>query len=141
MVYSSLVAGKLKRAASALLFSSIRRSGEKPKHIGALAVSFPPERPIAQEFGIGPGDPDVAEHPVVEPGEFGALAGAPSPLPQCREKLACDSTRRSPLPVMRDYAEPTTRYLEMDRRHLNSPKVVECCECAHEHHLDVKWRR
>ena len=141
MVYSSLVVGKLKRAASALLLSSIRRSGEKPKHIGALTVSFPPERLIAQEFGISPGEPDVAKHPVVEAGEFGAVMRPPPPLAKCREHPARYIARHPSPPVMRDRAEPATRYLEVDRRHLSSPKVVERCECAGENHLFLNWRR
>jgi hypothetical protein len=76
MVCSSLVVGKSKRAKSALLFSSIRRSGEKPKRIGAIRASFPPERLFAQEIGVAPGEPDVFEHPVVEPGEFRAPGAA-----------------------------------------------------------------
>jgi hypothetical protein len=124
MVCSSLVVRKSKRQESALLFSNIRRSGEKPKRMDALVASILPKRLIDQEFGVCPGDPDVAEHPVVEPGEISSVSGAPSPLPQCREEPAHESTRRPPLPVMRDYAEPATRYLEMDRRHLNSPNVV-----------------
>jgi hypothetical protein len=46
----------------------------------ALAASLPPERLIHKKFGIGPGDPDVAEHPVVESGKLGA-AMRPPPQP------------------------------------------------------------
>ena len=104
-------------------------------------ASFPPERLIAQEFGVGPGEPDVLEHPVVEAGEFGAIARPPPPLSQSREHATCYFARRSPPPVTRDRAEPSTWYIEMDRRHLSSPKVVERCECAHENHLFLNWRR
>jgi hypothetical protein len=104
-------------------------------------ASFSPERLIANKFGVGPGEPDVLEHPVVEAGEFGAIVRPPPPFAQCREDPAYYVARRSSPPLTRDRSEPATRYLEMDRRHLSSPNVVERCECVHQNHLFISWRQ
>jgi hypothetical protein len=110
-------------------------------HHHTPVASFPPERLIAQEFSVGAGEPDIAKHPIVERSEFGAVMRPPPPVAKCREHPARYIAPHLSPPVMWDRAKPATRYLEVDRRHLSSPKVVERCECAHENHLFLNWRR
>jgi hypothetical protein len=77
-------------------------------------------------------------HPVVEPGELGAVMRPPPPLVEHRKHPARDLARRPSFPGMRNWAEPATRYLERDYSHLSSPNLVERCECARQNHLFVE---
>src|SRR5439155_22814572 len=54
-------------------------------HHHTLVASFPPERLAAEELGIGLGEPDIAQHPVVELGELVAVVSAPAPFAKRRQ--------------------------------------------------------
>ena len=62
----------------------------------------------------------------------------PSPFAPYCERPARQLAHHPSPPVMRKRAEPATRHLEMNGRHLNSPNVVERCEYAHHNHLFIK---
>src|SRR5947207_1095936 len=60
------------------------------------ATSLPPERLVDFVPDIAAGDPDIAKHAIVQPGELRALPAAPTPFPQRRENSAQRLPHREP---------------------------------------------
>src|SRR5947207_10345101 len=59
-------------------------------------TSLPPERLVDFVPDIAAGDPDIAKHALVEPGELRTLPAAPTPFPQRRENSAQRLPQRKP---------------------------------------------
>jgi hypothetical protein len=70
--------------------------------ISSVSSSGSPKRLIAQEFGVTAREPDILEHPVIEPGKLGAIMCAPPPFPPCREQPACHIALHAPPAGMRE---------------------------------------
>src|SRR6266576_6885628 len=76
-------------------------------------TSLPPERLVDFVPDIAAGDPDIAKHALVEPGELRALPAALPPFPQRRENSAQRLPQRepqgAPSHLPRDYARTVSR--------------------------------
>src|SRR3984893_13578223 len=83
---------------------------------------LPPERLVAEEFGIRPREPDILQHSVVERSEPLALARAPAPFAQVRDGVVPSITQCENRVMV---PRPAPGGMPLNRCHINFPKVGE----------------
>jgi hypothetical protein len=84
--------------------------------------SFSPERLVAEEFGIGSGQPYILQHPIIERRQLPAFADAPTPFAHGADKMMAGVAQCLNRIVPRS---TISRLLPVDGRHLKSPNVGE----------------